>query len=62
MNEITLVIKAESGTYIKELITGDEGRTVPSLSEIAGCAIEVKQLDVIKIGDKNGEKIEGNQK
>jgi len=60
MDEITLIIKAESGTYIKELITGDEGRTVPSLSEIAGCAIEVKQLDVIKIGDENGKKIEGN--
>ena len=61
MNEITLIIKAESGTYIKELITGDGGRTVPSLSEMAGCAIEVKQLDVIGIGDENGEKVEGNK-
>lgn len=62
MDEITLIIKAESGTYIKELVTGDGGRTVPSLSQMAGCAIEVKQLDVIEIGDKNGEKVEGNQK
>lgn len=59
MDEITLIVRAESGTYIKELITGDDGRTTPSLSEIAGCAIEVKQLDVIGLGDENGEKIEG---
>ncbi len=50
-NEATLVIKAESGTYIKELITGDEGRTVPSLSHLAGVDMEVKMLDVIEIGD-----------
>lgn len=54
MDEITLIVKAESGTYIKELITGDGGRTTPSLSEIAGGAIEVKQLDVIGLGDENG--------
>ena len=58
MNEATLIIKAESGTYIKELITGDEGRTTPSLAELAGVKIEVKELDVIDIGDEN-EKVEG---
>ena len=56
MNEATLVIKAESGTYIKELITGDEGRTSPSLSHLAGVDLEVESLDVIEIGDGN-EKI-----
>ncbi len=60
MDEITLIIKAESGTYIKELVTGDGGRTTPSLSEMAGRAMEVKQLDVIGLGDENGEKIEGH--
>ena len=51
MNEATLVIKAESGTYIKELMTGDNGRTTPSLAELAGDEIEVVRLDVIGIGD-----------
>ena len=58
--EAVLVVKAESGTYIKELVTGDGGRTKPSLSELAGCPAEVKKLDVIGIGDKDGEKIERN--
>jgi len=56
MNEATLLIKAESGTYIKELVTGDDGRTSPSLSRLAGVNLEVKSLDVIEIGDGN-EKI-----
>lgn len=42
-------IKAESGTYIKELIHGDKGRTTPSLSEIVNQEIQVKQLVVKKI-------------
>jgi len=57
MNEATLVIKAESGTYIKELITGDNGRTTPSLAGLAGENVEVVKLDVIGIGDEN-EKVE----
>lgn len=51
MNEATLVVKAEAGTYIKELITGDNGRTNPSLSSLAGFDIKVEKLDVIGIGD-----------
>ena len=56
MNEATLIIKAESGTYIKEFITGDEGRTTPSLAELAGVEMKVEKLDVIGIGDKDEEK------
>ncbi len=42
-------IKSESGTYIKELIHGDRGRTKPSLAEILNQKIGVKQLIVKKI-------------
>ncbi len=42
-------IEAESGTYIKELIHGDKGRTVPSLSSLLGCECRVEALDVTKI-------------
>lgn len=45
----TLIINAESGTYIKELITGDKGRTKPSISELIGIPCEVKELDVIEV-------------
>ncbi len=44
-------ILAESGTYIKELMHGDEGRTRPSLAEILGRDVEVVYLDVIEILD-----------
>jgi tRNA pseudouridine synthase 10 len=45
----TLSIEAESGTYIKELITGDDGNTKPSISEILGFPCTVKELDVIEV-------------
>ena len=45
----TLIIEAESGTYIKELISGDEGKTKPNLSDIIGIPCQVTELDVINI-------------
>ena len=45
----TLKIRSESGTYIKELITGDNGKTKPSISELIGFPCEVYKLDVINI-------------
>ncbi|MFA5771624.1 MAG: tRNA pseudouridine(54/55) synthase Pus10 [Thermoplasmata archaeon] len=47
-----LRIRSEGGTYIKELIHGDDGRTQPNLSEILGTKCTVKELDVIKIHDQ----------
>lgn len=45
----TFEIKSQSGTYIKELISGDNGRTKPSLSEILNQNCFVKELIVKKI-------------
>jgi len=45
----TLTIEAESGTYIKELISGDNGRTRPSISEMIDVPCKVTELDVIEI-------------
>jgi tRNA pseudouridine synthase 10 len=47
----SLRILAESGTYIKEMVSGDEGRTVPSFSAVAGVAAKVEFLDVVAILD-----------
>jgi tRNA pseudouridine synthase 10 len=44
--EFELTVKAEAGTYIKELIHGDEGRTQPNISELIGTPAECTQLDV----------------
>ncbi|MGC8812345.1 MAG: tRNA pseudouridine(54/55) synthase Pus10, partial [Candidatus Aenigmatarchaeota archaeon] len=47
--KLVLKVKAEAGLYIKELITGDEGRTKPSVQEILGNKVKKINLDVIKI-------------
>jgi tRNA pseudouridine synthase 10 len=46
---IEFTIKGEAGLYIKELISGDGGRTRPSFSEAVGIPMKVKELDVVKI-------------
>ena len=45
----TLTLETESGTYIKELVSGDNGRTKPSISEMIGVPCEVTELDVLEI-------------
>lgn len=48
-NHLILYITAESGLYIKELVSGDNGRTKPSVSSILGVPCKVIQLDVMEI-------------
>ena len=50
--EVVFVVEADSGTYIKELMHGDDGRTKPNVAELIGIPCEVIELDVIGIGDK----------
>ncbi len=47
--EARIELKTENGTYIKELISGDNGRTNPSLSGLYGSSIVVEGLDVMQI-------------
>lgn len=42
-------VVGEAGLYIKELISGDGGRTTPSLAEILGVSARVVTLDVIMV-------------
>jgi tRNA pseudouridine synthase 10 len=44
------LIETQGGTYVKELINGDQGRTNPSFSEIFGTPLICKELDVVHIG------------
>lgn len=48
-NLYALEVTGEAGLYIKELISGDQGRTTPSLSEILGTPARVVQLDVVDV-------------
>ena len=47
-----MIIKTEGGLYIKELISSDEGRSQPSVSEILGTQAICAELDVIEVGIK----------
>ena len=49
--KLRLKILAEAGTYIKELVSSDGGRTRPSISELLGCSTVCEELDVISIHD-----------
>ncbi len=47
-----LRVTAEAGSYIKELVHGDQGRTQPSLADLLGVPCEVLELDVVEIHDE----------
>ena len=51
-NTFSMKIKTEGGLYIKELISGDEGRSQPNVSEILGVNAICEQLDVIEVSEK----------
>jgi len=44
------LIKCQGGLYVKELISGDEGRTTPSFSEVLGRSARCVELDVVEVG------------
>lgn len=48
--EAVLRITAETGTYIKELVHGDSGRTRPSIAELLGTDCAVDSLEVVDAG------------
>jgi tRNA pseudouridine synthase 10 len=45
-------VRGEAGLYIKELVSGDEGRTTPSLSELVGVPCRVLELDVLDVEEQ----------
>ncbi|GFP80133.1 putative tRNA pseudouridine synthase pus10 [Phtheirospermum japonicum] len=44
-----LQLCTQAGTYIKEFVHGDLGRTHPSVGSILGCRAEIVQLDVTDV-------------
>ncbi|MFB6088240.1 MAG: tRNA pseudouridine(54/55) synthase Pus10, partial [Candidatus Aenigmatarchaeota archaeon] len=47
--KLKLTVKAEAGTYIKELVSSDDGRTYPSVKEMLKTECEPENLIVKKI-------------
>jgi len=42
-------VRCQGGLYVKELVTGDEGRTTPSVSEILKNRAKPIKLDVLNV-------------
>jgi len=53
--EFELVVRCQGGLYVKEFISGDEGRTTPSIAEILGKTVVCHQLDVIDVAIREEE-------
>jgi len=47
--EFVIILRTSHGTYVKEFISGDNGRTSPSVSELIGAHCECVLLDVIEV-------------
>jgi len=48
-NRVEMRIRCQGGLYIKELVTGDEGRTVPNVSKIVDAEAKPLELDVLGV-------------
>jgi tRNA pseudouridine synthase 10 len=53
-NEAELELLCEAGLYVKELVSGDQGGTEPSLSGLLGVGAQVVELDVLDILEEPG--------
>jgi tRNA pseudouridine synthase 10 len=50
----TVDLRTEAGTYVKEWVEGDDGRTEPSLASLVGVPLRVDSLDVLEVHDAEG--------
>ncbi|NYT02314.1 MAG: tRNA pseudouridine(54/55) synthase Pus10 [Methanosarcinales archaeon] len=58
-----ITVRCEGGLYVKELVSGDDGRTKPSLAETLGSGAKVVELDVTDVGGViNGQVTRNSQK
>jgi tRNA pseudouridine synthase 10 len=48
-NQAELKVRCQGGLYVKELVSGDAGRTKPSVSELLNTGAKTLKLDVLKV-------------
>lgn len=61
-NRWMLTMRTQHGTYVKEAITGENGSTVPSISQLTGVPCRCVELDVTRILDEEGSAVETRRK
>jgi tRNA pseudouridine synthase 10 len=49
LNKAELEVRCQGGLYVKELVSGDEGRTTPSVSDLLGNKAKPLKLDVLNV-------------
>jgi len=49
LKRVEMKIRCQGGLYVKELVSGDEGRTMPSVSELLGNRAKPLKLDVLNV-------------
>ncbi len=47
--KLVVIVRTDAGLYVKELMTGDDGRTQPNVSGLVNNKVKSLRLDVIKI-------------
>ena len=55
-HHFNLFLTTSAGTYVKEFVHGDRGRTRPNVGSVLGCDADILQLDVVELlmaGDKD---------
>lgn len=48
-NKLEAIVETQAGTYVKEFVTGDDGRTKPSLAELLNTPANWEALEVLQI-------------
>jgi tRNA pseudouridine synthase 10 len=49
LKKAEMKISCQGGLYVKELVSGDEGRTTPNVSDLLGNRAKPLKLDVLNI-------------
>jgi tRNA pseudouridine synthase 10 len=49
LKRVEMQIRCQGGLYVKELVSGDEGRTTPSVSELLENTAKPRKLDVLNV-------------
>ena len=49
LKQAEMKVRCQGGLYVKELVSGDEGRTTPSVAELLGTGAKTLKLDVLKV-------------
>ena len=48
-HHFNLFMTTSAGTYVKEFVHGDRGRTRPNVGLVLGCDADILQLDVVEL-------------